>query len=80
MSNLTVIGKTVDVSGALEVIDQLRADVESGRIKFFTAIGIASDHETLCYQSAVKPTSRLEAFGAASHLLHCHLHGDLDND
>lgn len=58
-----------DKSDALEVLDDLRAKIESGEIKAFAAVGIAQDHTTYRWQSTTKPTTKLEILGAAVHLL-----------
>lgn len=51
---------------ALEILDMLRADIASGKLKAFVAIGITDDHETYRYQSHVRSTTKLEMLGAAS--------------
>lgn len=53
----------------LEVIEDLRAKVESGEIKAFAAVGIASDHATYRWQSTCQHTTKLELLGAVTHLL-----------
>lgn len=65
--------ETVDktkLARTLEVLDILRADLESGRLKAFAAVGIASDHTTFRYQAFAAHTTRLELLGACQTLLH----------
>lgn len=69
---ITLAPKVVDKSDALDVIDSLRAAIESGQIKAFACVGIEPDHNTRMWSSSTAMTSRLEMIGAMTHLLHCY--------
>lgn len=64
-----------DIGDALDVLDKLRKDLESGKIVAFAAVGIAPDDETFAYVSATKSVSRLRMIGATAHLHACYQAG-----
>lgn len=73
---LRLVNPLVDSSTALGVIDDLRESQESGKIKAFICVGITTDHETIMWAGASKPTTRLEILGAISNLQHNYLCGE----
>lgn len=63
-------------SDALEVIDTLRAAVESGEIVAFACVGIEPDDCTRMWSSATKKVTRLRMMGAMYNLLHHYTNGE----
>lgn len=63
-----------DKEPTLEVIDNLREAVASGRVVAFAAVGIEADHTTAMWLSSTNKTkiTRLTLIGAIHHLLHCY--------
>jgi hypothetical protein len=80
MAHLQAIETKPRLGDALGVIDKLRADVESGRIIAFAAVGITPDDDSLAYSSSTRRLTRLRLQGGIAHLLHCCCAGELDAD
>lgn len=60
---------TADKAAALAIIDQLRAEIESGRYVGFIGVTIADNDETAAWCATLKPITRLRMQGAVSSLL-----------
>lgn len=64
------------VHNALEVVDDLRRAVLSGRVVAFAAVGIEENDATIAWSSCTQDVSRLRVIGAIAHLGHSYAHGD----
>lgn len=60
-----------DKTAALEVIDKLRADIESGKVAGFYGVSVEHDDTTACWCASTTRVSRLRMMGAVSYLLTC---------
>lgn len=67
--------ETTDNRDALEVLDTLRAAVESGEVIAFACVGIEPDDCTRMWSSATKKVTRLRMMGAIHNLLHYYTMG-----
>jgi len=68
-----LVNQAVDMSDALEVLDDLRRALEAGEIKAFACVGIEPDMGTKFWYASTKTTRRLEVIGALTNALHCYL-------
>lgn len=68
---LVSLPSSMDKAATLDVIDQLRAAVEEGRVACFYGVTIGHDDSTEAWCGQTVPTSRLRGMGAVSHLLAC---------
>jgi hypothetical protein len=73
--NVVNINDPVDATDALEVIDNLREAVATGKIKAFACVGITPNHNTLGWSSCTVKTTRLEVLGAIADLHHQYASG-----
>lgn len=64
-------GRAYDTKQALEILDELRAKVESGEVIAFAAVGIEPDDVTSSWTATTRPVSRLRMIGAIGSLFHC---------
>lgn len=64
---------------ALEALDKLRADLISGQLVGFYAVGLAADDRTFRYIGTVRSVSRLRFLGALAMAAHC-FHHDEDEE
>ncbi len=64
-------GATYTTETALEILDELRAKIESGEIIAFAAVGIEPDDITFSWTASTRPVSRLRMIGAIGSLFHC---------
>lgn len=55
---------------ALSALDELRKDIESGKIVAFAAAGVGQDDATFWYCGSSRPVSRLRLTGAMSNALY----------
>lgn len=53
-----------DTVEALEILDMVRKDVESGKLKAYIVVAIDDDHGLHGYSATTKKTTRLEMMGA----------------
>lgn len=60
--------KTQSIDEALEILDLLKEEVRSGKVKFFVAVAVAPDHSCYCWQATTQSTTELERMGAAARL------------
>lgn len=60
---------------ALRVVDQLRADIVSGKVRAFACVAVCPDDGTLGYIGYTQPISRLRVQGAVATLLHKYIDG-----
>lgn len=67
---ITAIQLRPTMKEALEVVDQLRADIESGKIRAFVGAAINDLDEAFEYSAAAAPTTELRKAGAIWWLLH----------
>lgn len=65
------------LSKALEAIDELRADMVSGKAVAFVACTVENDDQCALWCGASKPVSRLRLIGAWCHSLFMFQHGDV---
>lgn len=70
MKIVTIQPRQPDIKDALEVIDQLRAQIVDGRCIAFSAVSIEPDDTTTAWCSSTQPVSRLRMMGAITSLLH----------
>jgi predicted nucleotide-binding protein len=68
--NIVKLDSAPNMQNALEIVDSLRSDVESGRVVAFAVVAIEPDDEVMAYTSSVRPVSVVRIMGAISHLLH----------
>ena len=69
---------TVDRAEALRVVDTLRADLESGKIVAFCAVGIEKDDGTMMWLANVgKAKTNLQMLGAVENLKFHFWSGDI---
>lgn len=54
----------------LEVLDELREDVEAGRIVAIAGVAIMTDDNTTMFTGTSRPTTRLKTQGAIAQLQH----------
>jgi hypothetical protein len=62
---------------ALAIIDQLRAQIESGEAVCFAGVTINAADQVAAWSCTTQPVSRLRTMGAVSHLLAC-MHAGVD--
>lgn len=62
---------------ALEVVAELRKDLEEGRITCFVAAGVGDNDQTYAYTGVARRTARLHLIGAAAHMVHMLHHEEL---
>jgi hypothetical protein len=60
-----------------EVLDKLRAEVDSGTIVAFVGVGLTETDECRAFIATQRHVSRLRTYGAVSHLLHCLQSGEV---
>jgi len=65
---------------AMEVLDDLREAVRTGKIVAFAAVGIEPDDATRAWATCTAPVSRLRMIGAMHHMAHMYSHGELDDE
>lgn len=76
-AKLVHLNRTPSMADALETIDQLRREIEAGRVIAFAAVAIEQGDECIAYCSAIKPVSRLRLQGAIAQLQHDYIAGEL---
>ncbi len=69
--------KMANPEEALQVLDDLRRDIEQGNIKAFVAVGISDDHIMHGYCGSAKYTTRLEMMGAMMGLQYSYMDGSM---
>lgn len=75
--NLITLNRAPTKEEALEIVDQLRADIESGEVVAIFAVGVQDDDATNIYLGTCKPISRLRITGSVTEALHSFMHGDV---
>lgn len=61
----------MDKAESLDVIDKLRAKIESGEVVCFIGVTIEPDDSVEMWSASTTRVSRLRSMGAVSHLLAC---------
>ena len=61
--------------GMLEVLDEMRRQIEDGEIVAFAAVSIGPDDSTHQHSGAVEGVSNLRMVGALAVLQHCYIDG-----
>lgn len=64
---------TPDIKNMLDVLDELRANIVSGKVIAYAAVSIAPDDEASIYSGASAHVSRLRMLGGISFLHSCYL-------
>lgn len=77
MSNVKLLAAAPKLTDAYEVLDQLRKDMESGKVVAFCAAAIGADDVAYAYASATRPVTRLRMQGGIAQLMHDYLAGDV---
>lgn len=77
-ASMTDAATYAKVFDALEVLDSLRAQVRTGKIVAFAAVGIEENDATRVWAASTADVSRLRMMGAISHLGHRYAHGETD--
>lgn len=77
MKLLTIAPKQIDTRDMLDVVDQLRAQIESGKVVAFAAVTIEPDDTCSAWLGAGASVSRLRMQGGIAQLMHNFLSGDV---
>lgn len=77
MTILSIAPKALDTKDMLDVLEQLRAQVVSGRTVAFAAVTIEPDDTCCAWFGSAAGVSRLRMQGGISQLLHNFLSGDV---
>ena len=72
---LVTLNANPTMQEALEAVELLRKDVESGKVGAFFAIGVTAEDGVMGYTGSSRPHSRLRMQGAISQGLHDWLSG-----
>ena len=74
---LVRLNPTPNMGDAMEVLESLKRDVESGKIVAFFAAAVGTEDDTYAYVSSVKPVTQLRLMGAMAHSLHMMHHDEV---
>lgn len=77
MKLLTIAPRSLDTSDMLDVIEQLRAQIESGQVVGFAAVAIEADDNCTAWFGSAASVSRLRMQGGIAQLMHNFLSGDV---
>lgn len=77
MKLMTIAPKTLDTKDMLEVLDQLRAQIESGQTVAFAAVTIEPNDACRAWFGAGTSVSHLRMQGGIAQLMHNFLNGDV---
>jgi len=77
---LTLAPTALDATSALNIIDDLRAKVESGKVIAFFACGFSADDENYVWSATTRPATRLRMMGSMSNALWAMHNGDVSSD
>lgn len=69
--------QTPTMQDALDTIDQLRKEVESGKLVSFFAAGVGDDDSSYAFIGSSRAVSRLRMIGAMTIALHMFLVGEV---
>lgn len=69
-----------DNTDVLRTFDLLRAEIESGKVIGFVAVGITPELDCLAYMANSAHLTFLHTYGAVAHLQHCLMNGQFNED
>lgn len=70
VTKLATYNVTPTMADALQAVDELRADIASGKVRGFFAVGVGADDGLKGYLGSSSPVSRLRITGAIAQALY----------